>query len=103
MFILVVYVGPTRRFRRVCEKLQAAIVNPSAINPLTLEMTDFSVNPSISSDDAITPVTTSPILTSNEEEDPVITKTNGDRAVTLLANYDSSDDCSEDGASILDH
>ena len=97
-------IGPTRRFRRVCEKLQAAIVNPSAINPLTLEMTDFSVNPSISSDDAITPVTTSPILTSNEEEDPVISsKTNGGGAVSLLTNYDSSDDCSEDGASILDH
>lgn len=77
-------------------------MNPSAINPLTLEMPDMVVDPSISSDDSI--ATPGPILTSSEAEDPLNSlPTNGGGDVTLLTNYDSSDDCeSEDGASILD-
>jgi hypothetical protein len=44
--------GPARRFYRVCDKLQSAIVNPSASNPLNTEFVDYD-NPSMSSDDAL--------------------------------------------------
>ena len=44
--------GPSRRFYRVCDKLQSAIINPSAINPLNTEFTDYD-NPSLSSDDTL--------------------------------------------------
>lgn len=61
--------GPTRRFRRVCEKLQAAIVSPAAVNPLSLlEECD---NPSLSSDDTLALHSTSsgpsPLLTEGSE------------------------------------
>ena len=46
------YIGPARRFYRVCDKLQSAIVNPSASNPLNTEFVDYD-NPSMSSDDAL--------------------------------------------------
>lgn len=44
--------GPSRRFCRVCDKLQSAIVNPSAINPLNTDFVDYD-NPSLSSDDTL--------------------------------------------------
>lgn len=91
--------GPTRRFRRVCEKLQTAMVNPSSINMLCMEMADYErTNPSLSSDDTLTTSTASPILgetlataSSSSREDMV--------GSTLLGSYDSTeDDCeSEDG------
>lgn len=83
--------GPTRRFRRVCEKLEAAIVNPSTVNPLVHEMADFGINPSLSSDDT---------LAANEGEEPAISEQNGERSHgaprELLESYDSTEDESEE-------
>ena len=84
----------------MCDKLQVAIVNPSTVNPLTLELTDFGVNPSLSSDDTLTAEGAALILGENEE-DPVLRsqpKKGEDVTSSLLANYDSTDECeSEDG------
>ena len=94
--MLTVCAGPTRRFRRVCEKLQAAIVNPSTINPLVHEMVDFGLNPSLSSDDT---------LATNDGEDPVVNEQNGERsrggAKELLESYDSTEDESEEGQTAI--
>ena len=80
--------GPTRRFRRVCEKLQERIVNPSTVNPLVNEMADFGLNPSLSSDDTL----------ANESEEPTMVDHNGERpARDLLESYDSTEDESEAG------
>ena len=68
--------GPTRRFRRVCEKLQVAIVNPNCVNPLMTEFVDCD-NPSMSSDDTLAMHTASPL----PEEEPAA-ETNG--TITLL-------------------
>ena len=91
--------GPTRRFRRVCEKLQAATVNPSSVNRMSMELVDFGdnghSNPSISSDDTLA-TTASPVL-----EDAATT--NGSREEVsksiLVGGYESTEDeCeSEDG------
>ena len=89
-------IGPTRRFRRVCEKLQEAIVNPSSINPLTMDLVDNeSINPSLSSDDTLTASTASPILgettASSSSREEIV-------GPSLLGQYESTDDCeSEDG------
>ncbi len=95
-------VGPTRRYRRVCEKLQAAIVNPGSVNRMSIEMSgevdddeedgDGSGNPSLSSDDTLTTNTASPILgdVSNSSHEEELGGSGG-----LL---ESTDDCeSEDG------
>ena len=72
----------------MCEKLQAAIVNPSAVNPMCLESTQ-----SISSDEAPTP---SPILISRDDTDEGLTEgANG--GPPLLTPYDSTDCDSDDG------
>lgn len=89
--------GPTRRFRRVCEKVQAAMVNPGTVNPLSVEFLDYD-NPSLSSDDtlAMHGCGASPLPSEEEggEKGPS-TATNG--SPSLL--YDSTDECeSEDGA-----
>lgn len=95
----VVILGPTRRFRRVCEKLQAATVNPSSVNLMSVEMADFDhSNPSLSSDDTLATSTASPVL-----EDTSTTVSNGSQeqiadSPLLLEGYTSTDDCeSEDG------
>ncbi len=91
MHIFTVYhVGPTRRFRRVCEKLQAAIVNPSAVNPMCLESTQ-----SISSDEALAP--SPPIIlnsTDDTDESPIARRNGGP---LLLTSFDSTDIDSDDG------
>jgi hypothetical protein len=91
-------IGPTRRFRRVCEKLQAATVNPNSINLMSMEMADFDhSNPSLSSDDTLATSTASPIL-----GDPS-TVSNGSQehiadSSVLIGGYASTDDYeSEDG------
>lgn len=87
-------VGPTRRFRRVCEKLQAATVNPSSINLLSAEMTDFNhSNPSLSSDDTLATSTASPPQDGSNGSQEHIAD-----SPLLLGAYESTDDCeSEDG------
>lgn len=91
--------GPTRRFRRVCEKLQAATVNPSSVNLMSMEMADFDhSNPSLSSDDTLATSTASPVL-----GDTSTTVSNGSQehiadSPLLIGGYPSTDDCeSEDG------
>lgn len=81
----------------MCEKIQNAIVSPSSVNLLSVEMTDFEItNPSLSSDDTLT--TSSPIL-----GEPSATASSSSReevSATLLSLScnDSTDDCeSEDG------
>ena len=89
-------IGPTRRFRRVCEKLQTATVNPSSINLLSAEMTDFDQsNPSLSSDDTLAASTASPLQDeSNGSQD----QENVLDSPLLGGGYVSTDDCeSEDG------
>ena len=79
--------GPTCHFRRVCEKLQAGIVNPSTVNPLVNEMADFGLNPSLSSDDTL----------ANDSEEPTLVERNGERpARDLLESYDSTEDEGEE-------
>ena len=101
--------GPTRRFRRVCDKLQAAIVNPSSVNassvnPLLLDTdTDSGINPSLSSDDTLTN-TASPVL--GDATPAAVTATSATVSTSsreelgscsLLGGY-STDECeSEDG------
>lgn len=79
----------------MCEKLQAAIVNPSSVNLLSVEMADYS-NPSLSSDDTLATSAASPVL-----EDA---STNGSQehiadSPLLLGGYPSTDEGgeSEDG------
>ena len=103
-FPVVPCAGPTRRFRRVCEKLQAAIVNPSSVNRMSMELVDFGdnghSNPSLSSDDTLATSTASPVL-----EDPSTgTAVNGSqeeisKSRILAGGYESTEDeCeSEDG------
>lgn len=45
--------GPTQRFYRVCDKIQAIIADPGIINPLLTEFTDQDTR-SGSSDDTLT-------------------------------------------------
>ena len=88
-------IGPTRRFRRVCEKLQAATVNPSSVNLMSVEMADFDhSNPSLSSDDTLAASTASPILGdgSNGSQELIADSS------LLMGGCESTDDCeSEDG------
>ena len=87
--------GPTRRFRRVCEKLQAAAVNPSTVNPLVNEMADFGLNPSLSSDDTL--------AANDTEEASLSERSNGERpAKALLESYDSTEEeCENETGEIL--
>lgn len=90
------HAGPTRRFRRVCEKLQAAIVNPNAINPNAINPMCLETTQSISSDEALAP--SPPILlnsTDDTDESP-INRHNG-RPPPLLTSFDSTDIDSDDG------
>lgn len=85
--------GPSRRFYRVCDKLQSAIVNPSAINPLNTEFVDYD-NPSISSDDTLTRHTSSSPNGEGSERSEVATPhTNGagDPSLTDDSTSDMSD------------
>ena len=70
----------------MCEKLQAAIINPSTVNPLVHEMNDFGLNPSLSSDDT---------LATNEGEEPSSIRSNGEQATNAIC--DSTEDESEEG------
>lgn len=57
---------------RVCEKLQAAIVNPNAINPNAINPMCLETTQSISSDEALAP--SPPILlnsTDDTDESPI--------------------------------
>jgi len=95
----------------VCDKLQAAIVNPgsvkpSSVNPLLLDAeTDSGINPSLSSDDTLTNMA-SPVL--GDASPAAVTATSTTVSTSskeelgsssLLGGY-STDDCeSEDGLS----
>ena len=81
--------GPTRRFRRVCEKLQVAIVNPSYVNPLTADFLDYGC---VSSDDTLVAHTSTPVP---GEGPPPQADTNG---TTTLLLGDSTDECESDGS-----
>ena len=85
--------GPSRRFYRVCDKLQSAIINPSASNPLNTEFSDYD-NPSLSSDDALTRTDTgSPNEEGSERSEVTTPETNG--AVDQLLTEDSTSDLSD--------
>ena len=89
----------------MCDKLQAAIVNPSSVNPLSVSIDmdiDSGINPSLSSDDTLT--TASPILgdpsTTTVAVAATVVSTSSREELercSLLGGY-STDDCeSEDG------
>jgi BR serine/threonine kinase len=83
--------GPSRRFYRVCDKLQSAIVNPSAINPLNTEFVDYD-NPSLSSDDTLAQHTSgSPNGERSESSEVVTPETNGAGDLTEDSTSDMSD------------
>lgn len=90
-------VGPTRKFRRVCEKLQATAINPGSINPLNADMVDFAhSNPSISSDDTLATSTASPILDDNTTPS-ISSREEVTDSTLLVGGYESTDGESEDG------
>lgn len=96
--LLVLFSGPTRRFRRVCEKLQAAALNPCSVNPLSPDIVDFGhSNPSLSSDDTLAASTASPIL---DEKTAIISNSSREEiteSALLVGGYESTDGESEDG------
>lgn len=85
--------GPSRRFYRVCDKLQSAIVNPSAINPLNTNFVDYD-NPSMSSDDTLARhASNSPNGIGSEGSEVMASHTNG--AVDPSLTEDSTSDMSD--------
>lgn len=64
--------GPTRRFQRVCDKLQLAMLNPGGggmVNPLLGGNFPDYDNPSMSSDDTLAMQAASPVPLEEEEEE----------------------------------
>ena len=75
----------------MCDKLQSAIVNPSAINPLNTEFVDYD-NPSLSSDDTLAQHTSSSPNGEQSESSEVVTpETNGAGDLTEDSTSDMSD------------
>ena len=83
----------------MCEKLQAATVNPGSVNPLcTADVVDFAhSNPSLSSDDTLAASTVSPILDDNVTASNSSSRDEVTESALLVGGYDTSDGESEDG------
>ncbi len=75
----------------MCEKLQATIVSPSAINRMCLETTQ-----SISSDEALAPGPPVLLLNSTDDTDERPIESHNGGPPPLLTSYDSTDIESDD-------
>lgn len=82
----------------MCEKLQAAVINPCSVNPIVCtDLADFGhSNPSLSSDDTLATSTVSPVLgdyttASNSSKEDIPDST------LLVGDIESTDAESEDG------